>query len=219
MKDNPQRLFDRKSEKEYWKKTPWKKIWKKIRERIFEKKSVIEYLKEYSKEHPRKRIRKKIREKIFERKSRIFFCIFFREGYSYAYAMKALIPLSIRLPPPLMASFISRFIEKSKNKGNPLESCLLLRRLVKPWIKSFVKRTPSYDFFMVPHNHIWMKIRERIFKRKSAKEYSRENPRKNLWAKIRENSLEKKSVKQFRKKIRKLLLRTNPQKNVWIKIQ
>ena len=129
MKDNPQRLFDRKSEKEYWKKTPWKKIWKKIRERIFDKKSVIKYLKEYSKENPRKSIRKKIREKIFERKSRIFFCIFFREGYSYAYAMKALIPLSIRLPPPLMASFISRFIEKSKNKGNPLESCLLLRRL------------------------------------------------------------------------------------------
>ena len=43
--------------------------------------------------------------------------------------MQTLIPLSIRLPPPLMASFISRFIEKSKNKGNPLESCLLLRRL------------------------------------------------------------------------------------------
>ena len=38
---------------------------------------------------------------------------------------------------------------------------------------------------------IFEKIRERIFERKSAKEYSKENPRKNLWAKIREKSLEK----------------------------
>ena len=39
--------------------------------------------------------------------------------------------------------------------------------------------------------NIRKKICKRILERKSAKEYSEENPRKNLWAKNRENSLEK----------------------------
>ena len=108
--------------------------------------------------------------------------------------------------------------EYSKKIQEDLSENLLWGKIEKG-IKAFIafsealdKMNPIIWFFMVPHNHIWMKIRERIFKRKSAKEYSRENPRKNLWAKIRENSLEKKSVKQFRKKIRKLLLRTKSTK-------
>ena len=57
--------FKRKSTKEYLKENPQKNIWMKIRLRIFERK----FAKEYLKGNMRKNIRKKIREKIFERKS------------------------------------------------------------------------------------------------------------------------------------------------------
>ena len=53
---------------------------------------------------------------------------------------------------------------------------------------SFRKHHRQLIFYMVPHIHIWKKIRKRIFDRNSAKEYSteiprkysKENPRKNI---------------------------------------
>ena len=80
---------------------------------------------------------------------------------------------------------------------------------------SSVSKNPrQLIFYMVPHNHIWKKICEKIFERKSEKEYSKEIPRKNSWAKSREKFLEKKSMKQFLKKICELLLRSNSLKAI-----
>ena len=45
---------------------------------------------------------------------------------------------------------------------------------------SSVSKNPrQLIFYMVPHNHFWKKICEKIFERKSEKEYSKEIPRKN----------------------------------------
>ena len=57
---------------------------------------------------------------------------------------------------------------------------------------------------MVPQNHTWKKISERI---KSAKEYSKENQRKNMW--------KKNLWKNIRKKIRERIFERKSTKNIW----
>ena len=56
------------------------------------------------------------------------------------------------------------------------------------------KELPSTDFCMVPHNHIWKKIRERIFERKSDKKIFERKSMENIWAKI---SFEKKKTRML----------------------
>ena len=88
---------------------------------------------------------------------------------------------------------------------------------------SFVrKHHRQLIFYMVPNNHIRKKILEKLFERKSEKEYSKENPHKNIRKKIRARIFERKSSKQYstenpRKNIRKYAKeysKENPQKNI-----
>ena len=65
---------------------------------------------------------------------------------------------------------------------------------------SFVrKHHRQLIFYMVPNNHIRKKILEKLFERKSSKQYSTENPRKNI----------RKYAKEYSKE--------NPQKHIWTK--
>ena len=101
-------------------------------------------------------------ERIFSRKYSpvIFFWIFFG-GFSF--------------------KFIGKKISEKNVMKNPQKNTAFHFKLNK-----CQKEPPSIYILMVLYIIIWKKTRKRIFERKSAKEYSKENPRKNTRKKINE---------------------------------
>mgnify|MGYP007022710997 CR=1 FL=1 len=152
---------------------------------IFEWKSA----KEYSKENLQKNIREKIHERTFEQKS-------------------AKTPWRKNLWNNSERKSLNYYLNENPRKSirKKIHKECLSENLLWVTVPS-ESTTWTQLFYMVPHNHIWKKICERIFDRKSANKYSTENPRTNIRTKIRK--------KMFGKKIRETS-EENPRQEIMV---